>query len=143
MAKSTLYHIYADLVNAVKDIVGIQYVFLKDRPNVKNGNTPMSRFIVIDLPTSINDAVIGNRKMLLNTSGTFYAFTQARGNGTLDVNTTGELVDAIQALFPISGEYVVATNPAVRMQGFDGDGFQVTMITFDLRCRWGAFENKT
>lgn len=143
MTKSTLYNIYADLVNAVKDTVGFPYVFLKDRPSVKNGKVPMSKFLVIDLPTSISDAVIGNEKTLLNTSGVFYAFVQARGNNTLDLNAMGELVDSLHKLFPISGEYVVATNPRVLMTGYDGDGFQVTSITFDLRCRWRAFDNKS
>lgn len=143
MAKSTLYHIYADLVNAVKDTVGFPYVFLKDRPNVRNGSKPMSKFLVIDLPDSISDAVIGNEKTLLNTHGVFYAFVQARGNNTLDLNAMGDLVDALYDLFPISGEHVVATNPQVLMRGPDGEGFQVTTITFDLRCRWRAFDNKS
>lgn len=143
MAKSTLYNIYADLVHAVTPIVGEKFVFLKDRPNVKRTDMPMSRFVVIDLPITINDAVIGNDKTLLQTSGVIYAFALSKSNNTLDVNATGELVDAIHALFPISGDYAVATNPRVLMRGSDGDGFQVTTITFDLRCRWGVFDKKT
>lgn len=139
MAKSTLYNIYADLVNAVKPIVGVKYVFLKDRPNIKEDEVPMSKFVVIDLPTTITDAVIGNNKTLLNTSGVFYAFVQARSNATLDVNAMGELVDSIVNLFPIDAKHVVATNPRVMMRGSDGQGFQVTTITFDLRCKWRTF----
>ena len=140
MAKSTLYNIYADLVNAVKPIVGVKYVFLKDRPNTKADEVPMSKFVVIDLPVTINDYVIGGNKTLLQTSGVLYAFTQSRSNNTLDVNSMGELVDALTAIFPISGRYVVASNPQVMMRGSDGQGFQVTTITFDLRSRWRAFE---
>lgn len=143
MAKSTLYNIYSDLVEAVNPIVGIKYVFLKDRPNIKEGDKPMSRFVVIDLPITINDAVIGGKKTMLQTTGVFYAFTQSRSNNTLNVNETGELVDSLIGLFPISGQYVVASNPQVMMRGSDGQGFQVTTITFDLRSRWRAFDNLT
>lgn len=139
MARSTIYKIYSDLVNAVKTIVGVKYVFLKDRPNTKDEDLPMSKFVVIDLPTPINDAVIGGNRTLLQTSGVIYAFTQSRSNNTLDVNAMGELVDSIVNLFPIDAMYVVATNPRVMMRGSDGQGFQVTTITFDLRCKWRAF----
>lgn len=138
--KSTLYHIYSDLVNAMKSVVETKYIFLKDRPNIKEDDVPMQKFVVIDLPTSIRDYVIGGRKTLLETSGVFYVFVQARSNKTLDVNATGEFIDSIVNLFPISGDNCVATNPSVRMTGSDGFGFQVTTITFDLRGRWGVFE---
>ena len=141
-AKSTLYNIFADLVDAVKNIVEPRFIFLQERPNVKNGDVPMSRFVVIELPIDMRDQVIGHRKTFIETSGVFYAFTQARSNNTLDVNTMGGFVDEITALFPIVGKYCVAVNPAVRLRGSDGDGFQVTTITFDLRSRWGVFERK-
>ena len=143
MAKSTLYDIYADLVKAVKDTVGEKNVFLKERPNAKSEELPMSRFLVLDLPTAISDFVIGGQKTMLRTSGIIYAFVQSRSDNTLNVNATGDLIDSICALFPISGKSVVATNPQVIMRGADGQGFQVTSISFDLRCRWGAFNSKT
>lgn len=142
MANSTLYNIYADLVDAMKDIVDAKYVFLKDRPSLKSGDVPMSKFVVVDLPTTIRDYVIGGRRTMLETSGVIYAFTQARSNNTVNITEMGELVDAIVDRFPISGTYCVATNPNVRMSGSDGQGFQVTTITFDLRCRWRAFEQQ-
>ena len=135
MAKSTLYKFYNDLVAAIKPIVGNKYIFLKDRPKMKEGETPMEKFIVIDLPISIEDYVVGNNKTYLTTSGVFYLFTQAKSNGTLDVNAMGELTESVVGLFPISGDYVVASNPVVRMNGSDGLGFQVTTITFDLHTR--------
>lgn len=140
MAKSTLYNIFSDLVNAVKPIVGIRYVFLKDRPNTKKEELPMSRFVVIDLPVAISDYVIGGNKTLLQTSGVMYAFTQSKSNNTLDVNAAGELVDELVGLFPIVGKYIEAVNPQVMMRGSDGQGFQVTTITFTLRGRWRAFD---
>lgn len=139
--KSTLYNIYNDLVKAVKPIVGNKYIFLKDRPKIKEGDVPMEKFIVIDLPVSIEDYVIGNKKTYLVTAGVFYLFTQSRSNDTLDVNTMGDFVDSIVGLFPIKGDYVSASSPVVRMTGSDEHGFQVTTITFDLHSRWKAFDN--
>lgn len=135
MAKSTLYNIYNDLVKAVKPIVGNKNVFLKDRPKTNGDEVPMSKFVVVDLPVSIDDYVIGSKKTYLTTSGVYYLFTQSRKNDTLDVNATGELVDSIVDLFPISGDYVVASNPVVRMGGSDGMGFQVTTVTFDIHTK--------
>lgn len=135
MAKSTLYNIYNDLVKAVKPIVGNKNVFLKDRPKTNGDEMPMSKFVVVDLPVSIDDYVIGSKKTYLTTSGVYYLFTQSRKNDTLDINATGELVDSIVDLFPISGDYVVASNPVVRMGGSDGMGFQVTTVTFDIHTK--------
>ena len=135
MAKSTLYNIYNDLVKAVKPIVGNKNVFLKDRPKTNGDEVLMSKFVVVDLPVSIDDYVIGSKKTYLTTSGVYYLFTQSRKNDTLDINATGELVDSIVDLFPISGDYVVASNPVVRMGGSDGMGFQVTTVTFDIHTK--------
>lgn len=143
MAKSVLYNIYSDLVTAVNPVVGAKYVFLKDRPNVKDDETPMAKFVVIDIPTTIRDYVIGESKTMLQASGILHVFVSARSNNTLNLNAMGDLVDSLVELFPIKGNYAVATNPRVLMRGADGEGFQVTTITFDLRCRWGAFNSKS
>lgn len=140
--KSVLYSLYKDLLDAVKTVIETKYVFLKDRPKTKEGDDPMARFLVIDLPVSIEDYVIGNKKSLLNTAGVFYLFVQARNNGTLDVNATGDFTDSVANLFPINGEFCSAANPVVRMTGNDGQGFQVVTITFDLQTKWKAFEKE-
>lgn len=134
MAKTMLYNIYNDLVEAVKPIVGGKCVFLKDRPKFKPGTSPMEKFVVVDLPASIGDYVVGSDNYF-TTSGVFYLFTQSRSNETLDVNVMSDLVDVIFSLFPISGLYVVASNPEVRLTGSDGNGFQVSTVTFDLHTR--------
>ena len=136
MADSVFYKIYNDLVNAAKGVISAKYIFLKDRPNVGNDGSPMAKFMVIDLPSTIRDSVIGSQKTLLTTTGVIYAFVQSRSNNTLDVNAMGDFTDSIVALFPISGTYCVATNPSVRMMGSDGQGYQLTTITFDLYSRW-------
>lgn len=137
--KSVLYNIYADLTNAMKTVVGAKAIFLKDRPNISDADIQMPKFVVIDLPVDIEDYVIGMKKTILNTSGVFYLFTQSRSNGTLDVNSAGELADSVIGLFPIVGECCTAANPVLRMRGSDGQGFQVTTITFDLQTKWRAF----
>ena len=141
--KSVLYNLYADLLNPLKTVIEAKYIFLKDRPTTQGGEqyaAPMAKFAVIDLPVSIEDFVIGNKKTYLTTAGVFYLFVQARNNGTLDVNATGDFTDSVVDLFPIKGTYCSAANPVVRMTGSDGQGFQVVTITFDLQCKWKAFE---
>ena len=140
--KSTIYNMYNDLVSAVKTIVSNKYIFLKDRPTNVNAESPMEKFVVIDLPVTISDYVAGNRKTYLTTSGVMYLFVQARSNSTLDVNSMGDFVDSIVDLFPINGKYVTATKPVVRMSGNDGFGFQVAVVYFDLRSKWGALSKK-
>lgn len=141
MAKSVLYNIYNDLTEAMKKVIETKYIFLKDRPNVGKDDTAMSKFVVIDLPLSIEDYVIGNKKTLLNTTGVFYLFTKARSNSTLNIESTGKFVDSVVDLFPFRGDYCSAANPIVRISGSDGLGFQVTTISFDLQTKWKAFEN--
>lgn len=140
--KSVLFNLYNDLTEAMKTVVAAKYIFLKDRPKISNDDTPMAKFAVIDLPVSIDDFVIGNKKTYLTTAGVFYLFVQARKNGTLDSNATGDFTDNVVGLFPIKGQYCSAANPVVRMTGSDGQGFQVVTITFDLQCKWKAFEEE-
>ena len=137
--KSVLYNIFNDLSTAMKTIVSSKYIFLKNRPKITESDSPMSKFVVIDLPVSIDDYVIGGKKTLLNTTGVFYLFTQARKNGTLDIGSSGDLVDEVESLFPIKGEYVNAVNPSVSLRGSDEQGFQVSAITFDLQSKWKVF----
>jgi hypothetical protein len=129
-----LYNIYNDLVEAVKPIVGGKCVFLNDRPKFHEGTAPMEKFIVVDLPVSIGDYVTGS-ETYLTTSGIFYLFAQSRSNETLDVNVMGRMVDDVLSLFPVSGLFVVASNPVLRMTGSDGHGFQVATVTFDIHSR--------
>ena len=135
MAKSVLFNIYDDLVKALKPIVGAKYIFLRNRPKIKGDDVPMKRFAVVSIPAAISDYVIGNKKRHLVTTGVFYLFTQARSDDTLDVNAMGEFVDSIADIFPIVGDYVVASNPVVETTGSDGYGFQVTMISFDIHTK--------
>lgn len=138
--KSVIASIYTDLVTAMKTVVESKYIFLKDRPKINDGDVPMAKFAVIDLPISIDDYVIGNKKTMLTTSGVFYLFVQARNNGTLDVNASGDFTDKVVSLFPIVGQCCSASDPVVRMTGNDGQGFQVITISFNLQTKWKVFE---
>ena len=140
--KSVLFNIYNDLTEAMKTVVAAKYIFLKDRPKIGSDDTPMAKFAVIDLPVSIDDFVIGNKKTYLTTAGGFYLFVQARKNGTLDPNAVGDFTDNVVGLFPIKGQYCSAANPMVQLTGSDGQGFQVVTITFGLQCKWKAFEEE-
>ena len=142
MANSITYKIFADLTDSVNSVIAKKYIFLQNRPTIKEGDAPMSRFIVIGLPISIRDSVKGYKKRRLTTTGVFHLFTQARSNSTLDVNANGDFTDEITNLFPIKGKCCSASNPEVLIAGSDGQGFQVVTITFDLETRWDAFKQQ-
>ena len=142
MGKSTLFNIYNDLVEAVKPIACTKNVFLRNRPKLIEGSSPMKRFIVIKLPANIEDLVKGHKKTCLYTTGVFELYVQARSNDTLDPNATGDFTDEIEDLFPIKGQYVIASKPITRSTGSDENGFQVITITFDLHSRWGVFKKE-
>jgi hypothetical protein len=141
--KSTLRCVFDDLVTDLTATLSKNRIFLQNRPNVKSEGAPMEKFCVISLPVSINDYVVGNERTLLETAGVFYLFTQARSNNTLNLDAS-DFIDDVMKRFPIKGTYCVASNPSLRLNGADEYGYQVAIITFDLRCRWKAFneENK-
>lgn len=136
---STLTCVFDDLVGALSSVIDKRFIFLNDRPDVNEGDTPMKKFCVINLPISINDYVIGGEKTMMNTAGIMYLFVKSRKNNTLDVNSTGDFVDSVEKLFPIKGKYVVGTSPVVQLKGSDGNGYQVVSISFFLRSRWKVF----
>ena len=138
--KSVLYKMYEDLVTAMKGVIEEKYIFT-DRPKLSD-DRPLKKFAVINLPLNISDYVIGNKKTMLTTGGVFYLFTAETKVGTLDLNLSGNFVDDVIDLFPISGETIVAVNPVILMRGSDKQGFQVTTISFDLRSKWGVLADK-
>lgn len=139
--KSTLRCVFEDLVTDLSAVIPKNRIFLQDRPNIKQGDTPMEKFCVISLPVSINDYVIGKKKTFLNTAGVLYLFTQARSNNTLNLNAS-DFIDDVVNRFNIKGTYCVASDPSLRLTGADEYGYQVATITFNLRCRWNAFKQE-
>ena len=136
--KSVLYRIYEDLVGAVKEVIDTKYIF-PDRPDSKQEEKPMTKFVVIDFPSDMEDYVIGSKRSLINTVGVIYLFTASARGDMLDIKASGNFTDSVIALFPINGKCCTAANPVVRGRGSDGNGFHLTTITFDLQTKWRAF----
>lgn len=135
MAKktTTIAKMYDDLITALSGVVEKGCIFPGGRPDVKKANLDtMTKYIVAELPVSIEDVAIGNRKFLLNTTGIFYLFTKAKSNMTFNVNALSDLTEEVTDLFPISGKYIAATNPVVLMRGVDEYGYQIVTVTFNV-----------
>lgn len=139
MAKSPIALIYTDLATALGKVIEMRYVFF-GRPDVtKNKNCAMTKFAVVELPTMIEDYVIGRKKWLLETSGVFYLFTKSKETGTMNLNLTSDYIEEVINLFPLKGSVCEAVNPVVLLKGSDEYGYQVTSISFDLRTKVNAF----
>lgn len=129
--------IYDDLTDAVKGIA--KKTFL-DRPN--NTSEELTSFIVIELPTEIHGRVKGSFDFTAGCYGLFSVFCKSKKDGTPNIVTQSRLAQNVIDLFPINGKYIVATDPAQLMKGSDGNGFQVTEISFRLRTRFNARDIK-
>lgn len=139
--KSPIAAIYTDLVNALSGVIETKYIFPGGRPKTAEGSTTMNKFIVIELPVSIEDIAAGNKKFVLNTTGVFYLFIKSKANGTLNVNSTSDFLSSVESLFPIVGDYCGASSPRVLMNGADDFGFQLVTITFDLQTKARIFNS--
>lgn len=134
--------IYTDLGKALMAVIESKYMYFGGRPDNIKADTKIDKFIVIELPVSIEDIAAGRKKFVLNTTGVFYLFNKAKSDMTLNLTTTSQLIADVEALFPIVGDYCKATNPKVLMRGADGYGYQVTTITFDLMTKANVFNQE-
>jgi hypothetical protein len=131
--KSTIAKMYDDLINALDGIVEKKFIFPGGRPDIKEPNdSTMTKFIVVELPIGIDDMVVGNHKFHLTTTGIIYLFTKAKKNKTFNVNAISDFTEEVTDRFPISGEYIAATNPTVLMNGVDEYGYQIVTISFGI-----------
>ena len=131
--KSTIAKMYDDLVNALDGIVERNYIFPGGRPDIKEPDLEtMKKYIVIELPVSIQDMAAGYHKFHLTTTGVFYLISDAKKNRTFNVNSLSDFTEEVTDKFPIRGEYIAATNPSVLMSGMDEYGYQIVTITFDV-----------
>lgn len=131
--KSTVAEMYNDLVNALDGIVERKYIFLGGRPDIKEADLEsMKKYIVIELPVSIEDMAAGNHKFHLITTGVFYLISEAKKNRTFNVNSLSDFTEEVTDKFPIKGEYIAATNPTVIMRGLDEFGYQIVTVSFDV-----------
>ena len=130
--KTTIAKIYDDLVNALEGIVERKLIFAQ-RPDIKEAEQDMmTKFIVVDLPVSIEDMVVGKNKFHLTTTGVFYLISKAKKNRTFNITSLSDFTEEVTDKFPISGEYIAATNPVVLSRGVDEYGYQIVTITFDI-----------
>lgn len=129
MANDTfLYKVFNDLVNAAKKTGKPVYL---ERP--KSLKSEVTQFVVVSLPAQIYGMVKGGLGFRSGSNGLISVFCKAKTDGTMNVNAQSNLVQQVLDLFPIVGDAVEASNPAILMQGSDGYGYQVTQITFKLR----------
>ena len=125
--KPLTYRIYGDLANAVASFSPVHL----GRP--KTTDSPKSHFIVVTLPTEIKDITAGNTDFSLKTYGYYDIYVKAKTDSTMNVNAQTTLTAKVEALFPIKGEVMVASKPTLRFMGYDGYGFHVTRVIFDIR----------
>ena len=125
--------IYDDLVDAVKGITPNTFL---GRP--KSTRKELTKFIVIELPTEIHGMVKGSVDFSAKCYGLFSIFCKSKSDETLNVNEQSALAQSVIDKFPINGKYITATDPAVLMKGSDGNGFQVTEVTFRLRTKFNS-----
>lgn len=126
---SFLYYIYDDLTKAVTGIC--DKVSLERRP--KTEGQELKSFIVIKIPTKVRNLIAGGLKRMPYCYGTITVFCKAKKDGTLNPGTHTDLVDQVVDKFPINGTHIAATRPQIQMDGEDGFGYQVTLISFTIR----------
>jgi hypothetical protein len=134
--KSTIAKMYDDLINAFDGIVERKLIFPGGRPDIKEPDLEkMPKYIVVELPVNIEDYAAGNHKFHLTTTGVVYLFSKAKKNRTFNVNSLSDFTDEVTDRFPISGEYIAATNPTVLMSGTDEFGYQLVTVSFDVHTK--------
>lgn len=129
-----MYLIYGDITEAVRS-TGIE-VFEGRRP--KTVRDELTHFAVVNLETAVRGTVKGPVDVKAQCYGTVSVFCRAKEDGTLNMKMHTSLVQMVQDLFPINGGHITATQPRVFMDGEDGYGFQVTVISFLVRTKFNA-----
>lgn len=127
--RTPLYLIYDDLCQPMKVVA--EKVFLGRRP--KQTKTELKTFLVINLASRLRNLVAGDLTNMPQCYGTVTVFCKAKDDGTLNIESQSDIVDAVIKKFPISGEHIAATRPQIMMEGEDGYGYQVTQISFTIR----------
>lgn len=128
--------IYNELIDFCANYVERVNVFL-GRP--KTVDKELKQFLVIELPAEIHDIVSGNKDFALNTTGIIYVFNRAKSNATMNLNSQSTLTYNIKKGFPYVGAHIRAVRPTILHQGFDGNDFHITTITFKLKTKPNAF----
>jgi len=127
--RTPLYLIYDDLCQPMKEVA--EKVSLGRRP--KQTKTELKTFLVINLASRLRNLIAGDLTNMPQCYGTITVFCKAKDDGTLNIESQSDVVDAVIKKFPISGEHIAATRPQIMMEGEDGYGYQVTQISFTIR----------
>ena len=135
--KTPISIIYNELTDYLAQFMSEDYIFWGKRPD--SVSDKMKTFVVIDLPTDIEDIVVGNSDFSLKTTGVFYCFARAKTDSTLNGNAISDLVHDVKSNFPYSAQHIKITNPVVLSRGYDGNNFFVYTVTFDLRTKVNSF----
>lgn len=134
--KTTISKMYDDLVNAMVGVVERKFIFVGGRPDIKEAQLEtMKKYIVIELPISIEDIAVGNNKFHLTTTGVIYLISKAKKNRTYNINELSDFVEEVTDKFPVKGEYIAAVNPSVLTTGMDEFGYQIATVTFDIHTK--------
>lgn len=142
MAETTqnpLQVIFNELIDFVAGITGNRKIIFLDRRPDKTEDS-MTQFVVITLPAEIKDIVAGSSDFALKTTGILYCYNRAKSNATLNLNSQSQFAYSIKKGFPLNAEHITATKPTLLMEGYDGNGFHVTSLTFRLRTKPNAFK---
>ncbi len=138
-ATSTIGKIYEDLVGLASEAIETKYIFPGERPNTSKEGTPLTSFLVVNLPTPLENLMVGYKKKVLYTDGIIHVFVKGKSNNTLNVNATGNLVDKVLDAFPYVGKCCSCIRPVVRMRGADEYGYHYATISFDIETKVNAF----
>ena len=126
--KPLTYRVFSDLTSAVK---GMADRISLGRP--KTIEDPVNSIISVELPNTLQPRFAGSPEMSIETFGYIKIYVRAKTDGTMNVGTQTAIVDKVKKLFPIKGEVSISTKPEERYMGFDGFGFHVTQVMFNIR----------
>ena len=98
----------------------------------------MGNLIVIEPLTTIYGKIAGDEDVMAECYGTYSVYCKAKTDNTININAQTTLVQKVKDVFPINTKHITATKPRELMRGADGNGFQVTQITFKLRTKFNA-----
>lgn len=134
--KPLVWHIFNEIVSEIKSVGGIENVYITNRP--KEVNDKMKAFAVVSLPTEIRRTIIGNEDTELRMIGVIHVFTKSKTDNTPNIVSQTSIAQSVMDLFPINGEHIVASLPSILIDGDDGNGFQITSITFKIRTKFNS-----
>ena len=105
-------------------------VFTNDRPEAVARQ--MNDFIVVSLPGLLSSMTYGSGFGNIRTYCTIEVYVRRKKGGAKDLEQMDAIVGDILSLFPISDNYIIASNPKLTLKGNDGLGFSATLIRADL-----------